>query len=323
MTTMIRERTGRSTVKPPNRQGSGWSTALMLSPTLLTLALVVGYPVLAAVRLAFVQVADQVNPQTGMLERTESFGLGNFAGIFTGESSEAFRNAFWNTTLFTVIGVTAEVVLGVAMALVMNRAIRARGLVRVSVLVPWAIPTAISGLLWRWVFESDGIANAVLHTQVVWTADDSTIFGFISAPFTTVLIADIWKTAPFIGLLVLAGLQIIPKEVYEAAKIDRAGTWATFWRITIPLVKPTLVVAVLFRILDALKMFDLPFVLVGAHKHSVETLSTLAQYEMSNVRYGPAAAYSTVLFLYIALIAFLFVKVLGADLIGRGLKESR
>lgn len=310
----------RRAVRLTKRTGDSWTAGYMLLPALLTLALVAGYPIVAALRLSFVEVADQINPQTGMLEKTESLGLGNYVGLFVGDSGEAFRNAFMNTTLFTVIGVVVETALGVAMALVMNKAFRARALVRVSVLVPWAIPTAISGLMWKWIFESDGIANTVLNAEIIWTADNSTIFGFISAPFTAVLIADIWKTAPFIGLIVLAGLQVVPKEVYEAAKVDGAGPFTTFWRITLPLIKPTVVVAVLFRMLDALKMFDLPFVLVGANKHSVETLSMLAQFELSNVRYGPAAAYSTVLFAYVAVIAFVFVKMLGADLVGRGLK---
>ncbi|WP_298329261.1 sugar ABC transporter permease [Haloactinopolyspora sp.] len=310
----------RRAVRLTKRTGDSWTAGYMLLPALLTLALVAGYPIVAALRLSFVEVADQINPQTGMLEKTESLGLGNYVGLFVGDSGEAFRNAFMNTTLFTVIGVVVETALGVAMALVMNKAFRARALVRVSVLVPWAIPTAISGLMWKWIFESDGIANTVLNAEIIWTADNSTIFGFISAPFTAVLVADIWKTAPFIGLIVLAGLQVVPKEVYEAAKVDGAGPFTTFWRITLPLIKPTVVVAVLFRMLDALKMFDLPFVLVGANKHSVETLSMLAQFELSNVRYGPAAAYSTVLFAYVAVIAFVFVKMLGADLVGRGLK---
>jgi len=131
-----------------------------------------------------------------------------------------------------------------------------------------------------------------------------------------VIIADTWKTAPFIGLLVLAGLQTIPAEVYEAAKVDGANVLQTFRRITLPLVKPALLVAVLFRILDTLRIFDLPFVLVGAHKDSVETLSMLAYDEAFNTRYGPAAAYATVLFIYVAVVAYAFVRILGADVIG-------
>ena len=130
------------------------------------------------------------------------------------------------------------------------------------------------------------------------------------------VIADTWKTAPFIGLLVLAGLQTIPEEVYEAAKVDGAKAWQAFRMITLPLVKPALLVAVLFRLLDTLRIFDLPYGLVGPHKDSVETLSMLAYDEAFNTRYGPAAAYATILFLYVALAAYAFVKILGADVIG-------
>jgi multiple sugar transport system permease protein len=191
----------------------------------------------------------------------------------------------------------------------MAKAFKGRGIVRASILVPWAIPTVISALLWKWIFQADGIANTLIGTQVLWSTE-----GWQSK--FSVIIADTWKTAPFIGLLVLAGLQTIPAEVYEAAKVDGANAWKTFTRITLPLVKPALLVAVLFRILDTLRIFDLPFVLIGPHKDSVETLSMLAFDEANNVRYGPAAAYATVLFLYVAVVAYMFVKILGADVIG-------
>jgi ABC-type sugar transport system permease subunit len=130
------------------------------------------------------------------------------------------------------------------------------------------------------------------------------------------VIADVWKTAPFIGLLTLAGLQTIPAEVYEAAKVDGATAWQAFVRITLPMVKPTLVVAVLFRTLDTLRMFDLPYGMVGVGKYRVETLSIFAYQEATQTRYGPAAAYAIILFIYVLLVAFLFVRVLGADVIG-------
>ncbi|HEY0699710.1 MAG TPA: sugar ABC transporter permease [Micromonospora sp.] len=288
----------------------------LLSPTLLALALVVGYPVLAALRLSFQVTTDRINPETGFKETTDRFGLDNYAQIFSGDAGDRFVNAFWNTTTFTIAGGAVEVVLGVAMALIMNKAFRGRGLVRASILVPWAIPTAISALLWKWIFNVDGVANDLLGTKVLWTTE-----GFHA--WLAVLIADTWKTAPFIGLLVLAGLQIIPAEVYEAAKVDGASALRTFWRITLPLVKPALVVAVLFRMLDVLRMFDLPFVLIGVHKDSVETLSVLAWDEMNNLRFGPAAAYAVVLFGYIAVVAYAFVRLLGADLIGRGMGKQR
>ncbi|NUR87706.1 MAG: sugar ABC transporter permease, partial [Nonomuraea sp.] len=137
-----------------------------------------------------------------------------------------------------------------------------------------------------------------------------------------VIVADTWKTAPFVGLLVLAGLQLIAREVHEAARVDGASAWQRFWRVTLPLVKPVLLVAVLFRLLDVLRMFDLPFVLIGPRKESVRTLSMLAYDEAANLRYGAAAAYATVLFLYVAAVAYAFVRLLGADILG-SLREPR
>lgn len=311
------QKTGRTAVPDRGRRaGVGRLAVLLLSPTLLTLALVVGYPVLAALRLSFLVSTERTDPATGFLVTTTAFGLDNYARMFSGNAGDRFVNAFWNTTTFTVAGVAIETILGIAMALVMNKAFRGRSLVRASILVPWAIPTAISALLWKWIFNVDGVANDILRTKVLWTTE-----GFHA--WLAVLIADTWKTAPFIGLLVLAGLQIIPADVYEAARVDGASAWRTFWRITLPLVKPALVVAVLFRILDVLRMFDLPYVLIGPRKESVETLSMLAQDEMSNLRFGPAAAYAIVLFVYIAVVAFAFVRLLGADLVGRGIGRQR
>ncbi|OLR92303.1 sugar ABC transporter permease [Actinokineospora bangkokensis] len=285
----------------------------MVSPTLLVLALVVAYPLLSAFRLAFYQRNDGVNPETGILETGEKFvGLENFSDMFLGANGERFRNALWNTTTFTVVAVSLEVVLGVLMALVMHRAFKGRALVRASILVPWAVPTAIAGLLWRWIFQADGVVNKILalDTPVLWTTDG------LQAWFA-VIIADTWKTAPFIGLLVLAGLQVISNEVYEAAKLDGASPWKTFWSITLPLVKPTLLVAVLFRILDTLRMFDLPYTLIGPGKNATDTITVIAYEEAVKFnKYGPASAYSVFLFLYIAVVAFVFVKLLGADVLG-------
>jgi len=298
--------------RPPGRkEGVGRFAVLLLSPSLLVLLLVIGYPIVSALRLSFVKTTDGINPDTGLVEHTSAFSFDNYTNIFKGETGAAFRNAFWNTTSFTIVTVILETTIGICMALVMNRAFKGRGLVRASILVPWAIPTAISALLWRWIFSADGIANNLLGTKVLWSAE-----GFQS--WLSVVIADTWKTAPFIGLLVLAGLQVIPGEVYEAAKMDGSGVWRTFFRITIPLVKPALVVAVLFRMLDVLRMFDLPFVLVGPQKKSTLTLSELAYNDMTNLHYGPAAAYATILFVYVAVVAYVFVRLLGADIVGRG-----
>jgi multiple sugar transport system permease protein len=301
---------------PGRSAGVGRLAALLVSPSLLVLGLVIGYPIVSALRLSFLKSTEGIDPNTGLITRTNAFSLENYTNIFKGETGGIFWNAFWNTTSFTIVTVVVETVIGVCMALIMNKAFRGRGLVRASILVPWAIPTAISALLWRWIFAADGVANDILHANVLWTTE-----GFQA--WLAVVIADTWKTAPFIGLLVLAGMQMISADVFEAAKVDGASPWRTFWRITLPLVKPALVVAVLFRMLDVLRMFDLPFVLIGPHKESVETLSMLSHYEMTELRFGPAAAYSTVLFIYVAVVAYVFVRVLGADIVGRGVERSR
>ncbi|MEO3784592.1 sugar ABC transporter permease [Actinocorallia sp. B10E7] len=291
------------------RKASRRLALLMLSPTFLVLALVVGYPVLSGVRDSLFSQADGLDENGFVIEGERFVGLDNYTALFSGERGEAFWNAFLNTSFFTVTAVVLETLIGVGLALIMHRALRGRALIRASVLVPWAVPTAMSGLLWRWIFQPDGAANALIGQQILWTADG------VAAKFA-IIIAEVWKTSPFIGLLVLAGLQIIPREVYEAARVDGASAWQQFRLITLPLVKPALVVAVLFRLLDTLRMFDLPFVLIGGNKDSVETLSMLAWTEANNLRYGVASAYATVLFLYIAVIAYTFVKVMGADVLG-------
>lgn len=297
-------------------QGSNRLAAILLSPTLIVLALVVAYPIIAALRDSMYEKNQGLDANGFVVKGDKFVGLKNYTAIFSGDSGHAFWNAFWNTTFFTVTTIIIETVLGVAMALIMHRAFRGRAFVRASILVPWAIPTAVSALLWRWVFQADGVANAVIGKQILWTTE-----GFHAK--VAVIIADTWKTAPFIGLLVLAGLQTIPGEVYEAAKVDGAGALQVFWRITLPLVKPVLLIAVLFRLLDILRLFDLPFVLIGEHKESVETLSMLAYDEANNLRFGPAAAYSTILFVYVALVAYAFVKLLGADVIGANRQQKK
>ncbi|OLF16819.1 sugar ABC transporter permease [Actinophytocola xanthii] len=309
--------TGGDAASSPQRHGR--LAAALLSPTLIVLALIVLYPLISALRESLYRREEGLDESGFVVEGDKFVAIDNYMQAFTGEAAERFWNAFFNTTFFTIVGVTIEVVLGIAMALVMHHALRGRGIVRASILVPWAVPTAMSAVLWQWIFQADGVANEILNTQILWTTE-----GFQAK--LAVLIADTWKTAPFVGLLVLAGLQIIPNDVYEAARVDGASGWRQFWRITLPLVRPALMVAVLFRVMDVLRIFDLPYVLIGARKHSVETLSMLAFEEANQVRYGPAATYATILFLYVAIVAYAFVKLLGADLLGEARvrnKESR
>src|SRR5215208_2621370 len=298
--------------------GQGRLAWILLAPTLIIIAVVAGIPVIMSIRESLFQTNTGVDPNTGLVAGGEAFvGLQNFTSIFAGENPvqgnfgtmDRFWNAFLNTTFITIVCVILETILGVAMALIMAKAFRGRGIVRAGILVPWAIPTIVSALTWKLIFDEAGVMNRILGTQILWLADTG-------ASFWAIVIADVWKTAPFIGLLTLAGLQTIPAEVYEAAKVDGATAWQAFVRITLPMVKPTLVVAVLFRTLDTLRMFDLPYGMIGPGKYRVETLSIFAYQEAAQTRYGPAAAYAIILFIYVLLVAFLFVRVLGADVIG-------
>jgi multiple sugar transport system permease protein len=287
--------------------GEGRLAAALLSPTLAVLAVVIAFPIVAAVWDSLHRTSEELDADGLVVEAERFSGLANYTGLI---GNDRFLTALWNTTFFTVTTVVLETVIGLGMALLMHRAFRGRAIFRASVLVPWAIPTAISALLWRWIFSADGVANKVLGKEILWTADGA------AAKFAVIL-ADTWKTAPFVALLVLAGLQVIPGEVYEAARVDGAGAWQRFRNVTLPLVMPSLLVAVMFRMMDSLRMFDLPQVLIGTRKPSVETLSQLAWDDAMNLDYGPAAATATVLFLYIALAAYVFVRLLGADMIGK------
>ena len=280
---------------------------ILISPTVLVLTIVILIPIAQSLyQSLFGRPRLEDN---GFFSTIEPFvGLKNYTDIFS-SAGERFWVAFYNTTLFGVVTVVLETVLGVAMALIMHKAMKGRGIVRASILVPWAIPTAVSAILWGWIFNQNGVANAILGRHVMWASGD------LSAK-AAIIIADVWKTAPYIGLLTLAGLQLIPDEVYEAAKIDGASAWKRFTSITLPLVKPALVVAVVFRALDALRMFDLPYILIGPRKGSVETLSMLVQDESSNSRYGSAAAYALILLLYVFVFAVAFLKITNTDISG-------
>lgn len=323
-TTALQQKQGTASADGHKRKknlfsdGQGRLAAILLTPTMLVMLLVAGVPTVMTIREAFFQRNDRPDPQTGLIDQKDVFvGFDNFASVFArgGEVQgifgqvDRFWNAFINTTLITVVAVLLETVLGVCMALIMAKAFRGRGIVRAGILVPWAIPTIVSALMWKLIFADGGVMNAILNRQVLWLADNM-------SSFWAIIIADVWKTAPFIGLLTLAGLQTIPAEVYEAGKVDGATAWQQFWRITLPMVKPALVVAVLFRTLDTLRMFDLVYGLSGPGKYHTETLSVLVNQEYTQIRYGSAAAYAIILVIYVLLVAYLFVKLLGAELIG-------
>jgi ABC-type sugar transport system permease subunit len=280
----------------------------LLIPAGIVLLVIIAYPVVRAIWLSLYSDARFGTP--------EFVGFRNYTRAFTGSGSDTFWQAFSFTTLLTLVTMVFELVVGFGMALIMNRAFRGRGLVRASVLVPWAIPTAVSAQLWLWNFNPSGVVNQVFHTNIIWTGNHW-------PSFWAIVIADVWKTAPFIALLVLAGLQIIPNEVYEAAKVDGATAVQSFWRITLPLVKSAVVVAVLFRMLDVLRIFDLPFIMTNG-ANQTETLSTIAYKEsIQNLHPSYGSTLSSITFFYIIVAAFLVNLLARADVVkssSRGVK---
>lgn len=298
--------------------------AALVAPALAVLAVVIGYPIIRAVVLSF-QGNRRLDPATGVFTDGGFAGLENYLYWITnrcmspsgvvgtcppGVLSTDFWPAVRITLFFTVVTVLLETLLGLFMAVIMNTESRGRALIRAAVLIPWAIPTAVTAKLWQFMFAPDGIVNSLLGADIAWTTDPW-------AARAAVIVADVWKTAPFMALLILAGLQMIPKDVYEAARVDGATRWQQFTRITLPLVRPALMVAVLFRTLDALRMYDLPVIMISGSSNSpTATISQLVVEDMRQGNFNSASALSTLIFLLIFVVAFVMIRFLGAD-VGR------
>lgn len=240
-------------------------------------------------------------------------GLGNYREAL---GDPRVLAAAAHTLFFTAASVAVELGLGLVLALGMSRAARGRALVRVAVLTPWAIPTVVAALLWRFMFDSQaGVAGALLARadlaapHFVWLASPR-------AAWLPIVLADVWKMTPFVALLLLAGLEGIDPALYEAARVDGAGAWRQFVEITLPLVRPALVVAVLFRALDGLRVFDLIYVLTGGgpgtatEPIALYTFSALLQ----DLRFGFGSALSVLVFLVTFLVALAYLRVLGRTL---------
>ena len=269
----------------------------MILPTLFIILVVAFYPILYSLVLS---VTDSNINVFGSF-----VGLENYVNMF---QNVEFREGLVNTVVYTVISVFFEFIIGLAIALAINRAFRGRGLVRAAVLVPWAFPTVISAVMWRLMFQDQvGIINYVANA-----------IGLISEPIlsdrTLLLIAailvDVWKTTPFMALLLLAGLQTIPGDVYEAARVDGASVMQRFFRITLPLLKSAILVAVLFRTLDAYRVYDLFWAMSN---RELESLSTFVykSLRVSQLLFPTGNAAAVFIFITAFLLALFFIKVLG------------
>ncbi|MDD4311095.1 MAG: sugar ABC transporter permease [Eubacteriales bacterium] len=230
-------------------------------------------------------------------------------------SDTRFFHSLRSTAIFTVISVTFELIFGMALALIMNKAIKGIGGVRTTALIPWAIPTAVSALMWSYMYDGSSGIIAKIFTDIGLIASPELMLLSAGGAMTAAILADVWKTTPYMALLLLAGLQIIDKVLYESAKIDGAGPAKTFFKITLPLLKPSLLVALLFRTLDAFRVYDLIAVLTGGAQ-GTETLSIYAYKLMiAQNNYGYGSVVVLTMALCVGVIAFLFVKVLGAEIV--------
>jgi trehalose/maltose transport system permease protein len=300
------------------RTRSAW---IFLAPTLLVLLLVAGWPLGRTIWFSFTDATLENIGESSY----NMVGLQNYFGkygVFNLEAVEGFWNTDWgmairNTFKFSIVSVVIETILGIIFALVLNANFKGRSFVRAAVLVPWAIPTIVSAKMWAWIMHDQfGVMNAMLKGagiidhNIAWTADPD-------YALWSVMLVDVWKTTPFMALLTLAALQMLPTDCYEAAHVDGIHPVRVFFKVTLPLIWPALMVAVIFRLLDALRVFDIIYVMTS---NSVDTISMsgFVRREIVDNNYvGYGSAASTVLFLIIAVCTLLYLKLSRVDLGGK------
>tara|TARA_B100001778_G_scaffold328905_1_gene329042 strand:+ start:311 stop:1255 length:945 start_codon:yes stop_codon:yes gene_type:complete len=296
---------------------SAW---VFLAPMLAVLAVVAVYPLVRTIYFGFTDASIDFPEQAewiGFRNYLEYLDFGDGTGEYYGLLADPdWWRAVWNTLRFTFFSVLFETIFGMVIALVLNTHFPGRALVRAAVLIPWAIPTIVSAKMWAWMMHDQfGILNDILMKlhiiaePVAWTANPDTAL-------LAVLIVDIWKTTPFMALLILAGLQMVPKDMYEAAKLDGIHPVRVFRKVTLPLIMPAVLVAIVFRALDALRVFDIVYVLTPNNPNTA-TMSVFARenlFDFDQFAYGSAA--STLLFLIIALLTIGFIRATRMNLGG-------
>ncbi len=277
---------------------------ILIIPTFLFVIIFAFYPILYSFYLSFHRII------LGLPDLGQKFvGFRNYIDLFS--DGVAVRSLI-NTLIFVFVSTFFEILLGLIIALAINRHFKGRGLVRAAVLVPWAIPTVVASQMWRFIFNDKyGLINFVLYGSSVsgyeaWLADP-----FLA--FVALIVADVWKTSSFAGLLILAGLQLIPDELYEAARIDGANVWQQFRRITFPLLKPALLIALLFRTMDAFRVFDLVFVMTqGGPADSTNVLQFYGYKKIFAEGFmGYGSTISVLVFVITFLIALAYIRMIG------------
>jgi multiple sugar transport system permease protein len=276
----------------------GWSFS---GPALFVIAAVTLFPIFFSIVMSFSNVAV-----LGSGFQISGFTLSNYVTVFT---SSVWQYALVFTIGYTVITVAVEVVLGTLIALVLEKLEIFRGWMMAILLIPWSLITVISATLWSYIYDPTyGIADSIFKALGLGTP---VILGSPAPAIIAMMVADIWKTTPFVAIIVLSGLVMLPGDVFEAAEMDGASGWKTFWQVTIPLLRPTIALAVLFRILQAFGIFDLPFVLTqGGPQNSTTSLAILGYQAMfTDLKFGPGAAVATTTAVLVIIGCLLFLRV--------------
>ncbi|MGV8988348.1 MAG: carbohydrate ABC transporter permease [Cypionkella sp.] len=277
-----------------------WVGLGFVTPTLVIIALILVYPVIQTIILSFgTSSLDGFDPYRFV-------GLQNYAALW---DDPRFWKSLSVTLVFTVISIPLELVLGVFLALLMNESFKGKGVARLAVLFPWAMPTALNALIWRWMYNADyglfnavGVDTGVLSGPVNWLGSETLAMG-------SMVVVSVWKTSSFMALIILAGLQSIPRDLFEAGRIDGMNRWQEFREITLPLIKGSIMVALIIRTMDALRTFELPFNLTdGGPNAATETLSLYAYKVIFQfVEFNAGAAIVVVQFLMIFALSLVYI----------------
>lgn len=268
-------------------------------PSLVLLFLVTIYPLLYVFYLS-------LHRRLLIFDISKFVGMDNYLFLFR---DDRFLTALKNTLYFTTLSVILELILGLSIALLLHRSFKAKGLMRAIVLIPWAIPTVVSAKMWEWIYNTDfGILNYLLGIKINWLG--SPLWAIHAA-----ILMDVWKTTPFVVILMTAGLQVIPKELHQAARVDGAGPWTIFRWITLPLLKPVILVVLIFRTLDAFRVFDAIYVLTGGGPaNTTETLSIYAYKVLfQTLQFGYGSTLAAMMFLCIGSISIFYLRLLSRD----------
>jgi len=280
---------------------------ILALPAVLAIGLIAFFPLGRAIRDSLFKISLRFENAARPF-----VGLDNYRIVWT---DARWYNALRVTFTVVIVSVAVELVLGMLIALLVNRSFRGRGIVRAAVLVPWALTTVVSAKMWSWIYDAQyGVMNDILtklhiiEKPLIWLANPNlTLWALIGA--------EIWKTTSFMALLLLAGLQLIPAELYEAAAIDGTNGWQNFWKITLPLLKPSILVALLFRTIDATRIFDLIKVMTnGGPGQATESINIYTYNTLfTNLNFGLGSALAVSVFLVVLVVSFFYIKVLGAQ----------